>query len=379
MTHEGREANILKHFTAGTLEELEDGAALLAWADNPSEQLLDAAEIACKGLWRLGNERAAEGVRAWFRVMADCGNVLAMDHYGWMFDDPKAEERVYWFRKAAELGGAHAQNSLGYCLHEGLGVERNRNEALRLFRASAAQGNRFGQESLARAYYEPDFAGLPQNLPEAFRLWKLSAEQGWHWSQFHLGECYENGFGTNSDLAEARRWYTKAAKAGNGLAKSALTRLNDALSAEHVLQCAIEGEVPLIFLIDGHNAIYALQSRYSRPQDHRGPPSEARDRLVDDIVQIFSNAHNCRVIIVFDGPERTESNPANNVKVIYSGGSSAVEHRTDDVLVDEARFLREADKDVCMLLATNDNGLASRAGAFNVRTIPPTALLPYLR
>ena len=154
----------------------------------------------------------------------------------------------------------------------------------------------------------------------------------------------------------------------------------DRASPEYLLHCALEGQVPLIFMVDGHNALFALQSRYCRPQDHRGPSSEARDWLVNDIVQIFANAHNCRVIIVFDGPERTEANPSGNVKVVYSGGGgSDVEHRADDVLVDEARFLREADQSMRMLLATNDNGLASRAAAFGVRNIAPTALLAYLR
>jgi predicted RNA-binding protein with PIN domain len=154
----------------------------------------------------------------------------------------------------------------------------------------------------------------------------------------------------------------------------------DGATVEYLLQCALEGQIPLIFLIDGHNTLYAIQSRYSRPQDHRGPPSEAREWLVNDIVQVFANAHNCRVIIVFDGPERTESNPAGNVKVIFSGGGgSDVENRADNVLVDEARFLREADPEMRMLLATNDNGLASRAAAFGVRNIAPTALLAYLR
>ncbi len=154
----------------------------------------------------------------------------------------------------------------------------------------------------------------------------------------------------------------------------------DSATAEGLLQCALEGKVPLIFLIDGHNTLYALQSRYSRPQDHRGPPSEARDWLVKDIVQVVANAHNCRVIIVFDGPERTEANPSGNVKVVYSGGGgSDVEHRADDVLVDEARFLHEADPTRRMLLATNDNGLSSRAAAFGVRNVAPTVLLTYLR
>jgi predicted RNA-binding protein with PIN domain len=133
-------------------------------------------------------------------------------------------------------------------------------------------------------------------------------------------------------------------------------------------------------MVDGHNALFALQSRYSRPQDHRGPSSEARDWLVSDLVQVFANSHNCRVIVVFDGPERSEASPAGNVKVIYSGGGNAdVEHRADDVIVAETRFLREADPDCRILLATNDNGLASRAAAFGARNIAPTALLSYLR
>ena len=148
----------------------------------------------------------------------------------------------------------------------------------------------------------------------------------------------------------------------------------------YLIRCALEGQTPLILLVDGHNTLYALQSRYSRPQDHRGPSSEARDWLVNDLVQMFAGAHNCRVILVFDGPERTESHPAGNVKVVFSGGGGAeVEHRADDVLVDEARFLREADPGCRLLIATNDNGLASRASALGARNLPPTALVAYFR
>ena len=224
-TQEGLEANVLKHFKAKTPAEVKDGAVLLARVEDPSDVLLDAAELAFLFLRENGDLHAAEGVRCWIRVMADRGNVLAMDHYGWLLDGSD-EERAEWFRKGAELGGAHAQNSLGYCLHEGKGAQQDRDEALRWFRASAAQGNRFGQESLARAFAEPDFAGLPQDWNEAFRLYRLSAEQGWHWSQYHLGECYEKGLGTQRNLQEARRWYEKAAEQLNAEAQSALKRIS---------------------------------------------------------------------------------------------------------------------------------------------------------
>ena len=169
MSHSGREANIIKHFNARTVDEAEDGAALLAWAEDPSETLLDAAEKAFLFLRENEGRRVAEGVLSWFRVMADRGNVIAMDHYGWLLDGGD-EERVRWFRKAAERGGAHGQNSLGHCLQVGRGVPKDRVEALRWFRASAAQGNRFGQLSLANLMgFDADPAFLPQDWEEAFR------------------------------------------------------------------------------------------------------------------------------------------------------------------------------------------------------------------
>ena len=154
----------------------------------------------------------------------------------------------------------------------------------------------------------------------------------------------------------------------------------DAASPGQILDAAIAGAVPLVLLIDGHNALFALQSRYCRPQDHRGPSAEARDWLVDDIAQIVAGSHNCRVVIVFDGPEYSKKDVAGNVTVIYSGGGgSDVEHRADDVIVAEARHMRDSGAKVRILLATNDNGLASRVASLGVGNVPPTALLAYLR
>ena len=154
----------------------------------------------------------------------------------------------------------------------------------------------------------------------------------------------------------------------------------DVASPEQILGAAIAGAVPLVLLVDGHNALFALQSRYCRPQDHRGPSAEAREWLVDDIAQIVAGSHNCRVVIVFDGPEYSKSAVAGNVTVIYSGGGgSDVEHRADDVIVAEARYMRDSGATVRILLATNDNGLASRAAALGVGNVPPTTLLTYMR
>lgn len=53
--------------------------------------------------------------------------------------------------------------------------------------------------------------GGTKDLDEAFRLFKLSAEGDLTAAQYHLGYCYENGFGCQLDIALATHWYEKAA------------------------------------------------------------------------------------------------------------------------------------------------------------------------
>ena len=50
------------------------------------------------------------------------------------------KEAARWFRKAAELGLAEAQNNLGTLYFKGEGVAKDRSEALKWYRKAAAQG-----------------------------------------------------------------------------------------------------------------------------------------------------------------------------------------------------------------------------------------------
>ena len=51
------------------------------------------------------------------------------------------------------------------------------------------------------------------------------AEQGNEQGQYELGKCYEEGFGVEKDMAEAVKWYRKAAAQGEPNAKAALKNL----------------------------------------------------------------------------------------------------------------------------------------------------------
>lgn len=143
----------------------------------------------------------------------------------------------------------------------------------------------------------------------------------------------------------------------------------------NILRLGLEGRIPVVLLIDGHNMLYALPSRYVRPQDHHKPSSEAREWLKDDIVRMVAESRACRVILVFDGPERSDTIVSDNVKMIYSGGTG--DHRADRVLVDEAKVLVQNGEKVHMLLATNDRDLAAEAGRLGVGNISPVDLIEH--
>ena len=60
-------------------------------------------------------------------------------------------------------------------------------------------------------------------------MWyRKAAEQGDAKAMAYLGLCYECGDGVGLDVAEALKWYRKAADLGSSLAKESLDRLKTA-------------------------------------------------------------------------------------------------------------------------------------------------------
>lgn len=133
---------------------------------------------------------------------------------------------------------------------------------------------------------------------------------------------------------------------------------DDDATPSGILRRALRGRCAAILLIDGHNVLFGLQGRYLPPQGAAVPTGPARTRLVEDVVRLAADHPTCRAWVVFDGPTRSESTPAKNVRVTYSGGEG--EHRADEALLDNIRFFR-AGGDFPILLVTNDNALAGEA------------------
>jgi len=122
--------------------------------------------------------------------------------------------------QAAQHGAPEAQYALGALYANGRGVPRDYAQALKWFKAAAAQGYVPAQLVLGRMYVAG--AGVPLDYAEAMRNFR-SADTPEAWYQ--LGLMYQQGLGAPASDAEAAVWWLKAAQRGSAEAQCAIGRL----------------------------------------------------------------------------------------------------------------------------------------------------------
>jgi TPR repeat protein len=173
----------------------------------------------------------------WFREAARQGIVAAQAKLGHLYldgrghpeEDPDAER---WLQGVAEKGSADIKYRIAVLYLEGGLVERNTEEALRLFRTAAATwpaivtrlykegllrtvaelGLDEAQYGLGNLYYQG--TGVPKSPREAAKWYYLAANQGHAKAQLALGWTYGGARGVPKDLKESARWFRKAAEQG---------------------------------------------------------------------------------------------------------------------------------------------------------------------
>jgi TPR repeat protein len=122
----------------------------------------------------------------------------------------------------AHAGVARAQNNVGACFAEGLGVDRDPALALRWLTLAAEAGDPVGQRNLAALYFKgQDFRGqdfkshgVEQDYARAGELYRAAAEQGDGLAQDMLSWMQLEGECIPRDVDEARRWAQAAADQG---------------------------------------------------------------------------------------------------------------------------------------------------------------------
>lgn len=98
------------------------------------------------------------------------------------------------FTSLAAKGDHQSQIYLAYIYEQGLGVDKNYNEAANWYLKAAAR-DAIAQYNLARLYLNG--LGRPKNDSLAFNWYRKSANAGFAPAQNNLAYMYEKGVGTN--------------------------------------------------------------------------------------------------------------------------------------------------------------------------------------
>lgn len=114
------------------------------------------------------------------------------------------------------------QNDIGCMFENGLFGPKNISEAVKWYEKSVAQGNDYARSNLADILRKGT-GGYPIDLKRAFELYKSC---GFPYAHYRVGEFYEKGWGTDVNIAEAKRYYRLAYQEGHPLAKKKLAEFN---------------------------------------------------------------------------------------------------------------------------------------------------------
>jgi TPR repeat protein len=130
----------------------------------------------------------------------------------------------------AHAGVPRAQNNVGACFAEGLGVGRYPKRALQWLSASAAAGDRLG---------------VDRDPAQAVSWWRRGAERGDPDGQAMLGAAYHLGAGVKRDPIEAFTLLTRARAGGSTLAAGFLDAVRAGLSAQEIAASERRADAPL--------------------------------------------------------------------------------------------------------------------------------------
>lgn len=176
-----------------------------------------------------GTEDDLQKATEYYELSARLGNCRAQYQLAkiYLADKDASVEKVQlamdWLKKSVEGGNQFAQYALGKCYRDGVHVEKDELEALRLFTLSAKQDNEFAAYALGKLYLKSDI--IAKDVPTAVLWLTKSATLGNQFAQYALGKLYLSGEDVPKDAAKAVSFFAAAAQQGNQFAQYQLGKL----------------------------------------------------------------------------------------------------------------------------------------------------------
>src|SRR5277367_1878958 len=130
------------------------------------------------------------------------------------------QSAIKLLRASAAQGNASAEYRLGYLYEHGLDVSRDYEKARENYLAAAQQGHSSAENNLASLYQRGQ--GVPKNLAKAYEWYLSSAGHGNPVGQCNLASMYYLGNGIPRDYKEAARWFRAAADSGSADAQNSM-------------------------------------------------------------------------------------------------------------------------------------------------------------
>ena len=153
---------------------------------------------------------------SWWQKAAEQGQVYAQSALGrfYLYGEYPGDtnhinytEAAKWLRQAANQNYAPAMGQLGYMYLYAIGLPHDWAQALFWSQKAAALGDAAGQDSLGQMYEDGD-AGLPKDLVQAYKWFWLSSQQGCPAGKHDVFEIELHNALTPAQIAEAKRMAT---------------------------------------------------------------------------------------------------------------------------------------------------------------------------
>eukprot|EP00960_Hanusia_phi_P028425 747400-Hanusia_phi.AAC.3 len=179
------------------------------------------------GVYYLEGKGVRRSVREAVHFLEKAGETVASAALllGQLYADGAVVEKnvvvaIGWLRKAQDLGHPAAEKELKSRFQQ---EDAGRRLKVGLLQHQAALGDQDAKCKLAALLFEGK--GMQKDETKAFQLYKEAALGGQLEAMCCVGLCYLSGRGVKSSVEEGRRWITRAAYLGHGIAQLELAEM----------------------------------------------------------------------------------------------------------------------------------------------------------